>query len=158
MKQARSNPDIEIVSFDWLSESISSKDKVDEEPYLLSAPTTNNVPAGKKRTAKGKAKDKPVKEENDGNDGTVDGKCNDCDDDEEDEKPAKKTKLAAAEFEDAEKKFVVREGKNAQKASSNTVAVPVDDRNPGRGKFQSPCCQGDVLIIFVRCFLGLRRR
>jgi poly [ADP-ribose] polymerase 2/3/4 len=121
VKQATNNPDIKIVSFDWLVKSLASKKKVDDSSYLLG---TRNTAATDATTLKSKKASESKKRKR------VDPL--DGEDDEE------KVDSAAQP-----KKQILRNGSGDKKAFIN---VPVDDFCNLRGSHR--VFQGDDGTVY----------
>jgi hypothetical protein len=153
--QALAKPSISIVNFDWLSESFSSKKRVDEQSYLRSSsngtaastdnaqPASPDAPQSKKRTARDRAKVAKQTTKDDG-----------IQEEEEDDGPAKKAKVETNDLEEAETKFKVKKGKDGQKASSAQLNVPVDEGVPNAGERSNPApkfqCHAHTRIFSFR--------
>ena len=98
VKRAADFPDIEIIGFDWLLETIRTRQKIDESLYHMAKSAITAAP-------KGKADDKGKKRTRDRK---IVADTSEPDEEEEEEPPAKKQK-------------------DAQKAGSRVIQVPVDE-------------------------------
>ncbi len=97
VKQAINNPDIKVVGFEWLLDSITSQKKLDEEKYKIGHSSIDDKDSKSKKRARNST---PVD----------DDKPDDDEEEEEDEeKPPEKKR------------------KDSQKALSLSLRVPVDE-------------------------------